>query len=183
MWIVLNLFLEAVIKRKSNSCDGRSFNPLSLKSDQWNKLRTYQSPLQTDLFFSCHNTRPTTWQTDFNVWKYIQIVLCVRYPKPYLLQSASNFSLLYQSFVKQSGHENYGHDHTSWIWLTFYQLLPTTSVGHEWGQQMRIQILILGFKGVNRLFVTTWSPRSNASKQTIQNIMMGPVEFSLENTW
>ena len=26
--------------------------------------------------------------------------------------------------------------------------LPTTSVGNEWGQQMRIQMLILGFKGL-----------------------------------
>ena len=34
----------------------------------------------------------------------------------------------YQCFVKQSGHENYGHDH---ICLIFYQLLPTTSVGNE----------------------------------------------------
>ena len=32
--------------------------------------------------------------------------------------------------------------------MIFYQLLPTTSVGSEWGQQMRIQILILGFKGL-----------------------------------
>ena len=40
----------------------------------------------------------------------------------------------YQCFVKQSGHENYGHDHTRWIrWicLIFYQFLPTTSVGNE----------------------------------------------------
>ena len=51
-------------------------------------------------------------------------------------------------FVKQSGHENYGHDHTRQICLIFYQPLPTTSVGNEWGQQMRIQILILGFKGL-----------------------------------
>ena len=32
----------------------------------------------------------------------------------------------------------------------FYQLLPTTSVGNEYGQQMRIQILILRFKGLRR---------------------------------
>ena len=51
MWIVLHLFLVVVIKQKSNSWDSRPFNPLSPKSDQWNKLRTYQSPLQTDLFF------------------------------------------------------------------------------------------------------------------------------------
>ena len=31
--------------------------------------------------------------------------------------------------------------------LIFYQILPTTSVGNEQGQQMRVQILILGFKG------------------------------------
>ena len=47
---------------------------------------------------------------------------------------------------------------------------------------MRIQILILGFKGLNRLFETTQSPHTNASKQTMQNIMKAPVEFSLENT-
>ena len=35
--------------------------------------------------------------------------------------------------------------------MIFYQLLPTTSVGNEWGQQMRIQILILGFKGLKRV--------------------------------
>ena len=35
-----------------------------------------------------------------------------------------------------------------WIYLIFYQLLPTTFVGNEWGQQMRIQILILGLKGL-----------------------------------
>ena len=32
----------------------------------------------------------------------------------------------------------------------FYQLLPTTSVGNEEGQQMRIHILILGFKGLKQ---------------------------------
>ena len=47
---------------------------------------------------------------------------------------------------------------------------------------MRIQVLILGFKGLNRLFEMTRSPHTNASKQTMQNIMMAPVEFSLENT-
>ena len=51
--------------------------------------------------------------------------------------------------VEQSGHENYGRDHTRRICLIFYQLLPTTSVGNEYGQQMRIQILILGFTGLN----------------------------------
>ena len=30
----------------------------------------------------------------------------------------------------------------------FYQLLPITSEGNEWGLQMRIPILILGFKGL-----------------------------------
>ena len=30
--------------------------------------------------------------------------------------------------------------------LIFYQLLPTTSIVNEYGQQMRILILILGFK-------------------------------------
>ena len=76
--IVLNLFLGVVIKLKSNSWDGRTFNPLSTKCDQWNKLRTYQSPLQTYLFFSCHNTRQTRWWTDFNAWKRTRIVLCVK---------------------------------------------------------------------------------------------------------
>ena len=33
--------------------------------------------------------------------------------------------------IKQSGHENYEHDHTRYICLIFYQLLPTTSVGNE----------------------------------------------------
>ena len=36
------------------------------------------------------------------------------------------------------------------IFCSHYQLLPTTSVGNEWGQQMRIQILIWGFKGLKR---------------------------------
>ena len=31
------------------------------------------------------------------------------------------------------------------------QLLPTTSLGNEWGQKMRIQILILGFQGLKPL--------------------------------
>ena len=56
----------------------------------------------------------------------------------------------YRCFVKQSGHDNYRHDHTRRICLIFYQLLPTTSAGNEYGQQMRIQILILGLKGLNR---------------------------------
>ena len=30
----------------------------------WNKLETYQSPLQTDLFTSCHDTRQPTWRTN-----------------------------------------------------------------------------------------------------------------------
>ena len=33
--------------------------------------------------------------------------------------------------------------------MIFYQLLPTPSVENEQGQQMRIQILILGLKGLN----------------------------------
>ena len=32
--------------------------------------------------------------------------------------------------------------------MIFYQLLSTSSVGNEYGQQMRIQILKLGFKGL-----------------------------------
>ena len=32
--------------------------------------------------------------------------------------------------------------------MIFYQLLPTTSVGNEEGQQLRVQILILEFKGL-----------------------------------
>ena len=40
----------------------------------------------------------------------------------------------------------------------FYQLLPTTSVGNEWGQQMRIQILILGFKGLTLFIHATVEP-------------------------
>ena len=32
--------------------------------------------------------------------------------------------------------------------MIFYQLLLITSVGNEWEQQVRIQILILWFKGV-----------------------------------
>ena len=51
--------------------------------------------------------------------------------------------------LRQSGHDNYGHDHTGWIYLIFYRLLPTTSVGNQSGQQMRIQILILEFKGLS----------------------------------
>ena len=45
-------------------------------------------------------------------------------------------------------HDNYRHDHTRRICLIFYQLLPTTSAANEYGQQMRIQILILGLKGL-----------------------------------
>ena len=40
-------------------------------------------------------------------------------------------SIKYQCFVKQSGQENCGHDHTRWICLIFYQLLLTASVGNE----------------------------------------------------
>ena len=36
------------------------------------------------------------------------------------------------------------------VCLMFYQLLTTTPVGNEEGQQMRIQLLIWGFKGLNR---------------------------------
>ena len=64
----------------------------------------------------------------------------------------------YLCSVRQSGHENYGHGHTRWIWLIFYQLLPTTSVGNEWGQQMRIQILIFGFKGLTK--TRKWLPQA-----------------------
>ena len=41
------------------------------------------------------------------------------------------------------------------FWLTFYQLLPTTSVGNKYGQQMRIQILILGCKGLSSMQIAT----------------------------
>ena len=37
----------------------------------------------------------------------------------------------------------------------FYKLLTATSVGNEWGQQMRIQILILGFKGLKRVNIVS----------------------------
>ena len=41
-----------------------------------------------------------------------------------------------QCFVKQSGYEDYGYDHTRLIYLIFYQLLVTTSVemsgGNKW---------------------------------------------------
>ena len=56
-------------------------------------------------------------------------------------------------------NENYGHDHTRLICLIFYQLLPFNSVGNEWGQQMRIQILILRFKGLTSRFTLTTSLR------------------------
>ena len=46
--------------------------------------------------------------------------------------------------------ENYGHDHTRWICLIFYNLLPTTSGENEKGQQMTTQILTLGFKGLTK---------------------------------
>ena len=46
-----------------------------------------------------------------------------------------------------SGHENYRHEHTRWIFLIFYQLLPSASVENEQGQQIRINILILELKG------------------------------------
>ena len=39
---------------------------------------------------------------------------------------------------------------TDIIYLIFHQFLPTTSAGYEKGQQMRIQILILVFKGSNK---------------------------------
>ena len=42
--------------------------------------------------------------------------------------------------------------------LIFYQLLPTTSVRNEQGQQLRIQIFILGFKGtVLRRFFSSFA--------------------------
>ena len=34
--------------------------------------------------------------------------------------------------------------------MIFYQLLPTTSTVNEYGRQMRILILTLGFKGLRR---------------------------------
>jgi len=53
---------------------------------------------------------------------------------------------------------------TEWSWelgtwshkmnlLDILSTSPSTSVGNEWGQQMRIQILILGFKG---LIIDSW---------------------------
>ena len=36
--------------------------------------------------------------------------------------------------------------------MIFYQLLPTTSLGNEHWQQKRIQILILGSKGLKQDF-------------------------------
>ena len=44
--------------------------------------------------------------------------------------------------------------------LDLNQLLPTTSVGSEYRQQMRIQILILGLKGLK------WHHSSVRSKKT-----------------
>ena len=48
-----------------------------------------------------------------------------------LIVISIKFLLVISMLVKQSGHENYGHGHTWWIWLIFYQPLPTTSVGNE----------------------------------------------------
>ena len=47
--------------------------------------------------------------------------------------------------VISSGRENWGHDHKKIILLILQQLLPSTFIG----QQMRIWILILGFKGLS----------------------------------
>ena len=44
--------------------------------------------------------------------------------------------------------------------VTFYQLLPTTSLGNEKGQQMRIQMLILWFKGLKNV-----ANRANVKKK------------------
>lgn len=43
------------------------------------------------------------------------------------LRSASNFSLKYQCSIKQSGQENYGHDHTGSMCLMLSQLLLSTT--------------------------------------------------------
>ena len=43
----------------------------------WNKLGTYQSPLQTDLFTSYHNRRQPRWRTDRNAWTRARMALRV----------------------------------------------------------------------------------------------------------
>ena len=48
--------------------------------------------------------------------------------------------------------------------LDINQLLPTTSVENKWGQQMRIQILILGFEGLRR--DSTFSQNSDTSSKS-----------------
>ena len=75
----------------------------------------------------------------YDVWRH-----CIRKPpnvgrwifpseefKALRVISIRFFSLWYQWFKNQSGHENYWHDHTRWVCLIFYQLLPATSVGNE----------------------------------------------------
>ena len=41
------------------------------------------------------------------------------------------FLLVISMLCIQSDHKNYRRDHTRWICLIFYQLLPTTSVGNK----------------------------------------------------
>ena len=54
------------------------------------------------------------------------------------------------------------------FWLIFYQLLPTTSVGHKYGQQMRIQMLNLGCKGLSSMQIATdWKPSHETEDKVI----------------
>ena len=57
----------------------------------------------------------------------------------------------------------------------FYHLLPSTSVGDEYGQQMRIQILILGFEGL-RLDVHTIPDSAYSGTKTILDRYSGTTQ-------
>ena len=117
-----------------------------------------------DVYFNRRFHRTiAVWPLPSNIWQYCTenrydyhlLLLVTTYSEIslYLFNPLSPKSDQHQispcninAFVKQSGHENYGHDHTRWLCLIFYQLLPSPSVGNESGRQMRIPILILGFK-------------------------------------
>ena len=77
-------------------------------------------------------------------------------------------------------YENCWHDHTRWICLIFYQLLPTTSVGNKWGQQTRIQVLILGFKGLTSVLGPTgwWMVLPCTSLQRRKEVLAGKFQIN-----
>ena len=108
---------------------------------QWTLVLIKRVLVKTGL--SAMPTMPIT--PPYSLWKFYWEITPFS-PKSDQLQISPCNIIALLFLLKQSGHENYRHDHTRWICLIFYHLLPTTSVGNGQGQQMRIQILISGFK-------------------------------------